>query len=193
MHWISARPCMIKDHVQAVGASPAEQEQFRARAMRIGRRSPARATQLRRAESSLANFCIDKAGRYLGPTSGVNMSRICRHWRDLFAAGRINEAEYVSATFQQFYKTPDEFAAPFRDAHSPVSNAGLGLGISHIVTPCPYAADTSTTATPRLSPKPMCRHCAPGRKRCSPAPSIRAVPPICARRRTSPRRLLRDL
>src|ERR1700733_7691672 len=32
MHWISGRPCMIADHVQAVGAEPAEREQFRARA-----------------------------------------------------------------------------------------------------------------------------------------------------------------
>jgi hypothetical protein len=145
MHWISARPCMIKDHVQAVGASAAEREQFRlqgladweaillhrARELRLGGRL------------LLANFCVDEVGRYLGATVGVNMfEEFARHWRGLLAAGRINQAEYVNATFQQFYKTPDEFAAPFHDADSLVSKAGLRLEhLSTIVTPCPYAAD----------------------------------------------------
>jgi hypothetical protein len=145
MHWISARPCMIKDHVQAVGASPAEQEQFRAQGLADWETILLRrARELRRGgKLLLANFCVDEAGRYLGATVGVNMfDEFARHWRALLAAGRINEAEYVNATFQQFYKTPDEFAAPFRDAHSPVSKAGLRLGhLSTIVTPCPYAAD----------------------------------------------------
>jgi hypothetical protein len=145
MHWISARPCMIKDHVQAVGASPAEREQFRAQGL-----ADWEAILLHRARELrlggrllLANFCVDEVGRYLGATVGVNMfEEFARHWRGLLAAGRINEAEYVNATFQQFYKTPDEFAAPFRDAHSLVSKAGLRLEhLSTIVTPCPYAAD----------------------------------------------------
>jgi hypothetical protein len=145
MHWISARPCMIKDHVQSVGASPAEREQFRAQGL-----ADWEAILLHRARELrpggrllLANFCVDEAGRYLGATVGVNMfDEFARHWRGLLAAGRINEAEYVNATFQQFYKTPDEFAAPFRDAHSAVSKAGLRLeNLSTIVTPCPYAAD----------------------------------------------------
>ena len=103
-----------------------------------------RARELRRGgKLVLANFCIDEAGHYLGATVGVNMfDEFARHWRGLLAAGRINEAEYVNATFQQFYKTPEEFAAPFRDANSSVSKAGLRLGhLSTIVTPCPYAAD----------------------------------------------------
>ena len=63
-----------------------------------------------------------------------------RHWRALLKAGRIGESEYVNATFQQFYKTPDEFAAPLRDPASPVSRAGLRLETMFtMVTPCPYA------------------------------------------------------
>jgi SAM dependent carboxyl methyltransferase len=145
MHWISARPCMIKDHVQAVGASAAEREQFRAQGL-----ADWEAILLHRARELrpggkllLANFCVDEAGRYLGATVGVNMfDEFARQWRALLAAGRINEAEYVNATFQQFYKTPDEFAGPFRDPHSAVSKAGLRLeNLSTMVTPCPYAAD----------------------------------------------------
>jgi SAM dependent carboxyl methyltransferase len=145
MHWISARPCMIKDHVQAVGASPAERELFRAQGLADWETILLhRARELRPGGNLLlANFCVDEAGRYLGATAGVNMfDEFARHWRGLLASGRINEDEYVNAAFQQFYKTPDEFAAPFRDPRSAVSKAGLRLeNLSTIVTPCPYAAD----------------------------------------------------
>jgi hypothetical protein len=145
MHWISGRPCMITDHVQAVGATPVEQEQFRARAMRDWETILlARARELRPGgRLAFANFCIDEEGRYLGHTAGVDMfDSFARHWRDLLRAGRINETEYVDATFQQFYRTPDEFAAPFRDPESPVSLTGLKLeSIFTMVTPCPYAAE----------------------------------------------------
>jgi hypothetical protein len=145
MHWISSRPCMIADHVQAVGAAPAEQERFRAQAMRDWETILlARARELRPGgRLAFANFCIDEEGRYLGHTSGVDMfDSFARYWRDLLRAGRISETEYVNATFQQFYKTPDEFAAPFRDPESSVSRAGLRLeSIVTMVTPCPYAAE----------------------------------------------------
>jgi len=143
MHWLSRRPCMIADHVQAVGAAPAERERFRAQAHQDWEVILlARARELRKGgRLALANFCIDEAGRYLGHTTGVDMfDSFARHWRELYAAGRIGEAEYVNATFQQFYKTPDEFAAPFRDPASAVSRAGLKLEhISTMTTPCPYA------------------------------------------------------
>jgi hypothetical protein len=143
MHWLSRRPCMIAGHVQAVGAAPAEREQFRAQALLDWEAILlARARELRPGgRLLLANFCIDEAGRYLGHTGGVDMfDSFARHWRDLHAAGRIGEAEYVNATLQQFYKTPDEFAAPFRDPASAVSEAGLKLEhISTMTTPCPFA------------------------------------------------------
>ncbi len=49
------------------------------------------------------------------------------HWRWLRDTGAISDDEYRAATFPQFYKTPEEFAAPFLSAHSPVSLAGLRL------------------------------------------------------------------
>jgi hypothetical protein len=143
MHWLSRRPCMIADHVQAVGATPAERGRFRVQALADWESIlMARARELRPGgRLALANFCIDEAGRYLGHTGGVDMfDSFARHWRDLLAAGRIGETEYVNATFQQFYKTPEEFAAPFRDPRSPVSRAGLKLEhLSTMTTPCPYA------------------------------------------------------
>jgi hypothetical protein len=143
MHWLSRRPCMIANHVQAVGAAPQEREAFRAQAVQDWDTILlARARELRvGGRLALANFCIDEAGGYLGHTSGVDMfDSFARHWRSLHAAGRISEAEYVNATFPQFYKTPEEFAAPFRDPLSAVSKSGLKLEhISTMRTPCPYA------------------------------------------------------
>jgi hypothetical protein len=145
MHWISRRPRMIADHVQAVGAAPAEREQFRAQALQDWETILlARARELRSGgRLALANFCVDEEGRYLGHTTGVDMfDSFARHWRDLLRAGRINETEYVNATFQQFYRTPNEFAAPLRDPASAVSRAGLKLETMFtMVTPCPYAEE----------------------------------------------------
>ena len=118
---------MIADHVQAVGAAPAERERFRAQSLNDWETILLHRARELRAGGRLvfANFCIDEAGRYLGGTGGANMfDEFARHWRELRAAGRITETEYVDATFQQFYKTPEEFAAPFRDAASPVSQGG---------------------------------------------------------------------
>lgn len=145
MHWISHRPCMIADHVQAVGATPAERERFRAQAVQDWETILlARARELRPGgRLALANFCVDEEGRYLGHTKGVDMfDSFARYWRDLLRAGRINETEYVNATFQQFYKSPNEFAAPLRDPTSAVARAGLNFETMFtMVTPCPYAEE----------------------------------------------------
>jgi hypothetical protein len=145
MHWLSKRPCMIRDHVQAVGATAAERAQFREQSLADWNAILLlRARELRPGGRLVfANFCVDDEGRYLGATGGINMfDAFARHWRDLHAAGRIAQDEYVNATFQQFYKTPDEFAAPFRDPKSEVSRAGLRLErLTTMATPCPYAAD----------------------------------------------------
>ena len=136
---------MIKDHVQAVGAAPAEQDLFRAQSLADWDTILLnRARELRDGGRLVtANFCIDDEGHYLGNTTGANMfDEFARHWRDLLKAGRISETEYVNATFQHFYKTPAEFAAPFRDPGSSVSRAGLRLEhVSTMTTPCPYAED----------------------------------------------------
>lgn len=145
MHWISRRPSMIADHVQAVGASDAEKARFRAQSLRDWETILlARARELRSGgRLVLANFCVDEDGRYLGHTTGADMfDSYTRHWGDMLRAGRIGEAEYVNATFQQYYKTPDEFAEPFNDPGSAVSRAGLKLETMFtMMTPCPYAAE----------------------------------------------------
>lgn len=145
MHWLSRVPGPISDAVQAVGATEAERAVFRAQAMADWDTILlSRAAELRPGgKLVLANFCEDEVGRYLGATGGVNMfGEFARHWRGLRDARTITDAEYRAATFPQFYKKPEEFAAPFLDAGSTVARAGLRLDhISTRVTGCPYAAD----------------------------------------------------
>ena len=143
MHWLSTRPGPIADHVHAVGADRREHEAYRKQAA-----ADWNAILLARARELVpggklvfANFCIDAEGRYLGNTGGVNMfDAFARHWRDLLRTGTISEAEYRNGTLQQFYRTPEEFAAPLREPSSEVSRAGLRLEhLSTRVTACPYA------------------------------------------------------
>lgn len=145
MHWLSRLPGGIADAVQAVGATEAERAAFRAQSMADWNTILlARAAELKPGGKLVfANFCQDDAGRYLGNTGGVDMfGEFARHWRWLRDMGTISDAEYAAATFPQFYKTREEFAAPFQSADSPVSRAGLKIDhISTRVTGCPYAAD----------------------------------------------------
>jgi SAM-dependent methyltransferase len=145
MHWLSAKPCDISDHVQAVGASGSELAAFarqgnadwqtillqRSRELRPGGRLV------------LVNFCRDKEGRYLGRTGGVDMfGTFNLIWRDLLQAGTIGEAEYRAMTLPQYYKDLAEFTRPLTEAGDPVHQAGLRLERAETrVVPCPFAAE----------------------------------------------------
>jgi hypothetical protein len=144
MHWLSAKPCDITGHVQAVGATGAEREAF-ARQGRADWRTILlhRAAELRPGgRLVLLNFCRDEAGRYLGNTGGVNMfDTFARLWRELLEEGAVTPAEFQAMTLPQYYKDVAEFVAPLQDRDDPVHRAGLRL--EHVetrVVRCPYAA-----------------------------------------------------
>ena len=143
MHWLSARPTTIADHVHSVGATDIERAAYRGQAAADWSVILlARARELvRGGKLVFANFCVDEAGRYLGHTGGVNMfDTFARHWRDLAKAGRISGDEYRDGTLQQFYRSVDDFAGPLLDPASAIRKAGLRLDhISTRVTACPYA------------------------------------------------------
>lgn len=149
MHWLSAKPCDISDHVQAVGAKGAELEAF-------ARRGNAdwqtillhRAAELKAGgRLVLLNFCRDERGRYLGNTGGINMfDTFNRIWRELLNNGRIGEAEYRAMTLPQYYKSLPEFTRPLTDTSSLVYRAGLRLEHAETrVVPCPFAAEFRRT------------------------------------------------
>jgi hypothetical protein len=155
MHWISDRPCMIDNHVHMVGAKGETLDQFaqqaatdwerillaRAREMAVGGRF------------AFVNFCIDEQGRYLGNTGGVNMfDTFHQLWAAMHQQGKIGYQEYIDATFPQFYRTPDEFAAPMMNKASAVYKAGLRLVSSTTaLVPCPYR--TKFDNSPAMSPR----------------------------------------
>ncbi|CAF1461380.1 unnamed protein product [Adineta steineri] len=145
MHWLSERPSLIADHVHVTGANQHERELFRRQA-NIDWETIllARARELVSGGILiLANFCIDDQGRYLGASGdSINMfDWFTKHWRKLMNDGIINESEYHRGTFQQYYRTINEFTALFHDENSLVRRTGLVLKqVSTHVTKCPYAA-----------------------------------------------------
>lgn len=143
MHWLSASPGPIADHVHPVGATDAERAPYAERAAADWAAIlAARARELiPGGKLVFANFCQDEQGRYLGHTGGVDMfDSFAKHWRELHQQGAITQAEYRAGTLQQFYRTPQAFAAPFADA-SQMSRLGLRLDhVSTRVTACPYAS-----------------------------------------------------
>ena len=145
MHYVSEKPCEIKNHVHMVGASDAEREQFSKQAAADWERILlARAAELAPGGRFIClNFGIDEEGRYLGHTGGQSMfDNFTRHWRALRDEGRISEEEFSRATFAQHYRTVEEFTAPFTDPRSTVRQAGLKLlSVETRLTPCPYQAD----------------------------------------------------
>jgi hypothetical protein len=152
MHWLSKLPLQIADHPHAVGSNPQEKEVLRKAAL-----ADWDTILLHRAREMMpggkfvfANFCEDEKGHYLGHTGGVNMhDTFAKHWRNLFKSGAITEAEYKRANFVQFYKTREEFEAPFKDPNSAVSKAGLVLEKAFTrTTGCPYAAEFKAKKDP---------------------------------------------
>lgn len=145
MHWLSAKPCDIPDHVQAVGARGAELAAFAQQGNADWRRILLhRAAELKPGgRLVLVNFCRDEQGRYLGHTGGINMfDTFTRIWRDLLAGGTITQSEYRAMTLPQYYKTLPEFVAPLEDPDGPVYRAGLRLENAETrIVPCPYAAE----------------------------------------------------
>jgi hypothetical protein len=142
MHWLSAKPGPIADHVHATGASESERASYRKQAL-----SDWTTILLARARELvsggrlvLVNLCVDEHGRYVGSTAEANLlDTLAKHWRALAAADIITADEYRAGTIQQYYGTVDDLIAPFKDLDSPGSRAGLRLEhVSSMLTPCPF-------------------------------------------------------
>ncbi len=154
MHWLSGMPGTIANHVHAVGAQGEELQAFRDHAIADWEK-----ILLSRADEMapggllvMANFCIDEQGRYLGNTRGANMfDTFDRLWSDLVTNGMLDESEYQATAFPQFYKTLDEFRAPFDDPESAVSRCGLKLEDAFTaITECPYRAEFDRAGDPAM-------------------------------------------
>jgi len=142
MHYVSQKPCQIKNHVHMVGANEFEKSKFKLQAQKDWE-----AILLNRAKELVSggrficlNFGIDEKGRFLGNTGGHSMfDKFSFHWKKLEIEGIISNKEYIDATFAQHYRTVDEFLMPFKDPQSLISKTGLRLkSYKTSLTNCPY-------------------------------------------------------
>ena len=142
MHYVSERPCLIKDHVHMVGSNEHEKTLFKKQALKdwetiLLNRSKEMVTGGR---FICINFGIDEEGRFLGNTGGHNMfNNFAKHWKNLEKDGVITNEEFINATFTQHYRTVEEFRKPFDDPNSQVSKSGLTLkSCKTMFTDCPF-------------------------------------------------------
>ena len=142
MHYVSTKPLEIPGHVHAARADPQSQTAYARQAAQDWENILlARAAELIPGGRFIClNFGIDEQGRYLGNTGGHHMfDHFHKFWLALYQDGSITSDEYQRASFAQYYRTMDEFCAPFNDAESVVSKAGLKLKSCHSkLTKCPY-------------------------------------------------------
>jgi len=142
MHYLSAKPCTIVDHIHSVGAHRDEFREYQAQAIRdwttiLLNRSAELASG---GMLVMANFCIDDHGQYLGNTGNENLfENYNLLWRDLNRDQVITDGEYRNTAFQQHYKTVDEFIEPLIDQANPVFQSGLRLvSAKSEIVKCPF-------------------------------------------------------
>ena len=144
MHWLSALPCPVSDHIHMVGASAEELEALRARARADWQDILlARASELKPgARLMTVNLALSDDGRHMGNTGGANMFDVMNGlWRALAEQGTITASEYRRTTIPQFYRTRAEFHEPLLHPGGRVHGAGLRLVHAQSrFTRCPYAA-----------------------------------------------------
>ena len=144
MHYVSVKPMEIPNHVHAACADINSKTAFAKQAAVDWQNILlARASELVPGGRFIClNFGIDAEGRYLGNTGGKHMfDHFHKFWKALHEKGSITKSEYEGATFVQYYRTMEEFCAPFSDPNSDVSRAGLVLKSSSTkLTKCPYEA-----------------------------------------------------
>ena len=143
MHWLSGKPCNLRNHVHMVGAEGDEYFRFSEHGKKDWETILLhRAQELKQGgQLVLLNFCRDENEKYLGNTTGVNMfSNFADIWQEFLDQGRIREDEFNRMTLPQYYNTVEEFSAPLKNFENPVYQAGLRL--KHIetrITTCPFA------------------------------------------------------
>jgi hypothetical protein len=144
MHYVSVKPMEIPNHVHAACADINSKTAFAKQAAVDWQNILlARAAELVPGGRFIClNFGVDAEGRYLGNTGGKHMfDHFHKFWKALYEKGSITKSEYEGATFVQYYRTMEEFCAPFSDHNSDVSRAGLVLKSSSTkLTKCPYEA-----------------------------------------------------
>ncbi|TCD58258.1 SAM-dependent methyltransferase [Synechococcus sp. BS55D] len=145
MHWLSQSPGPLPRHTHVLASCDAEAlERFTAQAMQDW----TAILELRSRELQVGgrlltvNLSRDEEGRYLGHNGGKTRNvhdQLHQIWRELADEGAISEEQYRNGTVLNFYKSPEEFMAPLKDATSAPYRNGLRLVDERTVhVSCPY-------------------------------------------------------
>jgi len=144
MHYVSERPCLIKNHVHMTGANESEKQLFKDQAYKDWENILLNRSKelIKGGRFVCINFGIDEQGRCLGNTGGnIMFDNFTKNWKYLQDQGIITNQEFINATFTQHYRTVEEFRKPFEDKDSLISNSGLVLkSCETMITECPYMA-----------------------------------------------------
>ena len=145
MHYVSERPCLIKNHVHMTGANQSEVKLFKDQAHKDWETILLnRSNELIKGGRFISiNFGIDEKGWCLGNTGkSVMFNNFAKNWKKLEDQGIITKQEFINATFTQHYRTVEEFRKPFDNKESAVSKSGLVLkSCETMITDCPYKAN----------------------------------------------------
>ena len=145
MHYVSQKPCQIKNHVHMVKSTNSEKLKFMKQAEEDWKKIlTCRSKELKKGAKFIClNFGIDENGMYLGNTGGHSMfDKFNEHWQRLREEKVISQDEYEKATFAQHYRTLEEFKKPFIDERTINNKLGLKLiSCETKLTKCPYRKD----------------------------------------------------
>ena len=172
MHWLTSRPCGIPD---AIHHSRSNEGLVKQEFARQAREDWEQILRMRARElipggrMVIVNFCLDSTGQCLG-----NVQRESGHEAEMYATmemilsemeieGLLTAEEVSAISLINYYRTRDEFLAPFKE-DGVATSVGLRLVSydTHIV-PCPYHANwmsETSTRTPAEHAKwyvPTCR------------------------------------
>lgn len=142
MHWLSERPPVIEGHIHAVGATGSALNRIREIARKDWEAIIAhRAREMRRgARMLMLNFAATEDGRHLGKNNSRGVFETLNDiLKDIVDDGIIDSKEYQNTNFAQYYRTTDEFSAPFSKKSNTKRGSKLILDCCEIETfKCPY-------------------------------------------------------
>ncbi|MEC4816135.1 MAG: hypothetical protein SAK29_23125 [Scytonema sp. PMC 1069.18] len=147
MHWLSKLPKNLTNHTHVNACDQIEDKAIFQAQSQLDWNTIllARSQELKSGGQLVTvNLSTDEQGRFLGNNLvDFNMHDVLHEiWQQMQSEGVIRPDEYVGATFQNYYRTQDEFTICLQDPQSQVYQAGLRLGdIRTVLIPCPYRSE----------------------------------------------------
>eukprot|EP00761_Pharyngomonas_kirbyi_P012092 gb/GECH01012119.1/.p1 GENE.gb/GECH01012119.1/~~gb/GECH01012119.1/.p1 ORF type:complete len:396 (+),score=85.61 gb/GECH01012119.1/:1-1188(+) len=147
MHWLTRRPCALPDAIHHTQSQDNDAKQQFAQQAAADLEEVLRhraAEMVTGGRLVLVNFTVDDQGQHLGTTYRENgptekmLENMNRLWWQMCEEGKITETEYRNTTLNNYYRTLNEFKAPFQTGGA-ADRMGLKLvSIESRVVNCPF-------------------------------------------------------